>query len=278
MKRIILIDGHNLLFRMFYGIPASIRNSKGKDIRALIGFIGSSKKLVDKFKPYSLYVIFDSETSKNSNLEIDKEYKANRIDYSNIAEEENPFSQLPLIKKALEYLKIAYLEVENNETDDLIASIVSKPMNEYEYIIVSTDSDFIQLVDSNVFLYVPRGKKSILYNREEVIKKYNVIPEKYVIFKSLVGDKSDNIKGVTGIGNITAAKILKHNSVQEFIENNPNSRFSNILISSKKLIIKNQKLIELNKCINTSEIIFNELSNRIYTYKTYEIIKNIGEQ
>ncbi len=278
MKRIILIDGHNLLFRMFYGIPASIRNSKGKDIRALIGFIGSLKKLVDKFKPYSLYVIFDSETSKNSNLEIDKEYKANRIDYSNIAEEENPFSQLPLIKKALEYLKIAYLEVENNETDDLIASIVSKPMNEYEYIIVSTDSDFIQLVDSNVFLYVPRGKKSILYNREEVIKKFNVIPEKYVIFKSLVGDKSDNIKGVTGIGNITAAKILKHNSVQEFIENNPDSKFSNILISSKKLIIKNQKLIELNKCINTSEIIFNELSNRIYTSKTYEIIKNIGEQ
>lgn len=278
MKKIILVDGHNLLFRMFYGIPAPIKNSKGKDIRGLIGFIGSLKKLVDEFKPYSLYVIFDSETSKNSNLEIDKEYKTNRIDYSNISEEENPFSQLPFIKKALEYLKIAYLEVENNETDDLIASIVSKPINEYQYIIVSTDSDFIQLVDNNVFLYVPRGKKSILYNREEVIKKYNVIPEKYVLFKSLVGDKSDNIKGVKGIGNITAAKILKYNSVQEFIENNPTSRFSNILISSKELIIKNQKLIELNKFINTSEIIFEELSNIIYISKTYEIIENIGER
>lgn len=278
MKKIILVDGHNLLFRMFYGIPAPIKNSKGKDIRGLIGFIGSLKKLVDEFKPYSLYVIFDSETSKNSNLEIDKEYKTNRIDYSNISEEENPFSQLPFIKKALEYLKIAYLEVENNETDDLIASIVSKPINEYQYIIVSTDSDFIQLVDNNVFLYVPRGKKSILYNREEVIKKYNVIPEKYVLFKSFVGDKSDNIKGVKGIGNITAAKILKYNSVQEFIENNPTSRFSNILISSKELIIKNQKLIELNKFINTSEIIFEELSNIIYISKTYEIIENIGER
>lgn len=278
MKKIILVDGHNLLFRMFYGIPAPIKNSKGKDIRGLIGFIGSLKKLVDEFKPYSLYVIFDSETSKNSNLEIDKEYKTNRIDYSNISEEENPFSQLPFIKKALEYLKIAYLEVENNETDDLIASIVSKPINEYQYIIVSTDSDFIQLVNNNVFLYVPRGKKSILYNREEVIKKYNVIPEKYVLFKSLVGDKSDNIKGVNGIGNITAAKILKYNSVQEFIENNPTSRFSNILISSKEVIIKNQKLIELNKFINTSEIIFEELSNIIYISKTYEIIENIGER
>lgn len=277
MKRVILIDGHNLLFRMFYGIPAPIRNSKGKDIRGLIGFIGSLKKLVDEFKPYSLYIIFDSETSKNSNLAIDKEYKTNRIDYSNVAEEENPFSQLPLIKKALKYLDITYLEVENNEADDFIASIVSKTMNEYQYIIVSTDRDFIQLVDNNVFLYVPRGKKSILYNREEVIKKYNVIPEKYVIFKSLVGDKSDNIKGVNGIGNIIAAKILKYNFVQEFIDNNPNSRFSNILISNKELIIKNQKLIELNKFINTSKIIFDELSNIIYISKTYEIIENIGE-
>lgn len=125
---------------------------------------------------------------------------------------------------------------------------------------------------------MPRGKKSILYNKEEVIKKYNVIPEKYIIFKSLVGDRSDNIKGVNGIGKITAAKILKYNSIQEFIENNPDSRFSNILISSKGLITKNQKLIELNKLINTTKIIFYELSNIIYTSKTYEIIENIGER
>lgn len=278
MKKVVLIDGHNLLFRMFYGIPAPIKNSKGKDIRGLIGFIGSLKKIADEFKPYSLYVIFDSETSRNSNSLIDQEYKANRIDYSIIPEEENPFSQLPLIKKALKYLNIAYLEVENNEADDFIASIVSKNMNEYQYIIVSTDSDFIQLISDNVFLYVSRGKKSILYNKDEVIKKYNITPEKFAIFKSLVGDKSDNIRGISGIGNITAAKILKYNSIQEFIENNPNSKFSNILISSKELIIKNQKLIELNKFINTSKIIFDELSKVIYTSKTYEIIENIGER
>lgn len=274
MKNIVLIDGHNLLFRMFYGIPSPIKNSKGKDIRGLIGFIGSLKKIVEKFKPYSLYVIFDSETSKNSNLAIDKEYKSNRIDYNNIPEEENPFSVLPLIKKALEYLKIAFLEVDNNETDDLIASIVSKHIEEYQYIIVSTDTDFLQLISNNVFLYVPRGKKSILYNEEEVINKYHIPPKEYVTFKSLVGDKSDNIKG---IGNITASKILEYHSIEEFIENNTNSKLSNILITNKELIIKNQKLIELNKYISTEDIIFNELSDVIYTSKTYEIIKNIGE-
>lgn len=140
MKKIVLIDGHNLLFRMYYGIPAPIRNSKGNDIRGLIGFIGSLKKIVDEFKPYSLYVIFDSETSKNSNLEIDREYKANRMDYSNVTPNENPFSQLPLIKESLDYLNISYLEVIDNEADDLIASITSDTSSNVQYIIVSTDS------------------------------------------------------------------------------------------------------------------------------------------
>ncbi len=222
-------------------------------------------------------MVFDSETSKNSNLEIDKNYKANRIDYSNIVERENPFSQLSSIKKALDYLNIPYLEVENNEADDLIASIVFQ-MNKYNYVIVSTDSDFMQLVDNNVHLYVPRGKKGILYNKEKVTKKYNITPKDYVTFKALVGDKSDNIKGVNGIGNITAANILKYHSIQEFILNNPNARVSTLLIQNKELIIKNQSLIEMNKSIDTSKIIFNKLSNTIYSSKTYEIIESIKER
>jgi len=90
MKKIILIDGHNLLFRMFFGIPASIKNSKNKEIKGLVGFIGSLKKIVNEFNPYSLIVIFDSETSRDNNLEIDETYKSNRIDYSNM--EDDPFS------------------------------------------------------------------------------------------------------------------------------------------------------------------------------------------
>lgn len=275
--KIVLVDGHNLLFRMFYGIPASIKNTKGKEIRGLIGFIGSLKRIVDEFKPYSLIVIFDSQTSKNSNLKIDINYKQNRVDYSNIPENENPFSQLPLIKKALEYLNIFYLEVENYEADDYIASIIYSN-KENQYIIVSTDSDFIQLVDNNTFLYIPRGKKSVLYTQEEVIKKYNIPATKYVIFKSLVGDKSDNIKGINGIGRINAVKILKYNSIDNYIFNNRNSRLSKILVENKELIIKNQRLINMNKSLDASQIIFNELSENIYVLKTYEIIEKIGER
>ncbi len=103
MSKIVLVDGLNLLFRMYYGIPNSIKNSKGKEIKGLVGFIGSLKRIINEFNPYSLIVIFDSETSKNNNLRIDSNYKKNRIDYTNISKEENPFSQLPLIKKALDY-------------------------------------------------------------------------------------------------------------------------------------------------------------------------------
>ena len=279
MKKIILIDGHNLLFRMFYGIPASIKNSKGREIKGLVGFIGSLKKIVSEFEPYSVFVIFDSETSRKTNLEIDTDYKANRIDYSYVNEEENPFSQLPLIKKALDYLGISYLEVSDNEADDYIASIIS---NNYDssnrYIIVSTDSDFIQLVDDNVFLYVQRGKNSILYDKKAVIKKYNISPQKYVMFKALVGDKSDNIKGITGIGAISAAKILNYGCIQDYICKNINSKLSKILTENKELVDKNQRLISLNKSIDTSQIILKELPKDIHFYKTYEIIEKIGER
>ncbi len=277
MKKVVLIDGHNLLFRMFYGIPSSLKNSKGKEIRGLIGFIGSIKKLVNEFNPDSLLVVFDSETSKNNNLEIDIEYKANRIDYTNIVDEENPFSQLPLIKKALDFLGIAYIEIENYEADDYIASIVSN-ITSINYIIVSTDSDFIQLINSSTYLYVPRGKKGILYDEEEVIKKYNVTPIKYTIFKSLVGDKSDNIKGVAGIGNITASRILKYDSLQGFILANPDSRYSTLLINNEKMIEKNKNLINMNRNLDVSNIVFEKLPKTIINYKTYEIVEKIGER
>lgn len=279
MEKIVIIDGHNLLFRMFYGIPSAIKNSKNKDIRGLVGFIGSLKKIVDEFKPYSLFVIFDSETSRNENLEIDSSYKSTRTDYTDVIEEENPFSQLPLIKKALDYLNIQYLEVENYEADDFIASIVSNTSyTTYQYIIVSTDSDFIQLINKNTYLYVPRGKNSILYAEKEVIKKYNIPPSKYIIFKSLVGDKSDNIKGIKGIGTISAAKILEYASPQEFILNNPASRFSKLLTTNKDIITKNNNLIKMNTTLDTSNIKFENLSNKIIDLKTYEIIEKIGEK
>lgn len=142
-KPILLVDGHNLLFRMFYGIQNSIKNSNGIEIKGLIGFVGSIKKLALEFEPYSIVVVFDSETSRCNNDKIDENYKANRKDYNNVEESDNPFSQLPFIKLALDYLNITNFEVSDNEADDYIASIVKK-RNDERFVIVSTDTDFLQ--------------------------------------------------------------------------------------------------------------------------------------
>lgn len=276
-KKIVLVDGHNLLFRMFYGIPSSIKNSKGKEIRGLVGFIGSLKRIVSEFNPYSMIIVFDSETSRDNNLLLDEEYKANRIDYTLVDEDDNPFSQLPMIKMALDYLNIFHLEVDGNEADDYIASLINNN-SEYEYIIVSNDSDFIQLVSDNTSLYVARGKNSILYNKDEIIKKYNVTSDKYILFKSLVGDKSDNISGIKGIGKVIASKILEYDSIEDYILNNENSRYTKMLLENKDTIDKNIKLIEMNKNIDTTNVIFDKLDNKIIEDKTYEIIEKIGER
>lgn len=275
MKRIVLIDGHNLLFRMYYGIPAPIRNSKGKDIRGLIGFIGSLKKIIAEFTPYSVLVVFDSETSQTTNLNIDATYKANRPDFNLVEEDENPFSQLEMIKDALTYLNIEHIEVLNYEADDYIASIVSNKKG-YEYIVVSTDSDFIQLVNKSTYLYVPRGKKSVLYDEEKVYEKYQVSPNKYILYKSLVGDTSDNIQGIKGIGPVTASKILAYDSILEYIFNNPESRISKILKNNKEIIERNIKLISMNKDLDVTDVELCELLPEIINYKTYEIIEKIG--
>lgn len=278
-KKIILVDGHNLLFRMFYGIPSSIKNSKGKEIRGLVGFIGSIKKLVATFDPYSLVVLFDSETSKSNNLILDANYKANRKDYTNVPVDENPFSQLPSIKKALNFLNVVYQEIENNEADDYIASLIANHHNgEYEYVIVSTDTDFIQLIDETTFLYTLRGKKSILYDVEKIVEKYHILPKQYVLYKSLVGDKSDNIDGVRGIGKGFAAEIVEYNTIETYLISSSNTRMISLLKENEFKIKRNIQLITLNKNLDTSCIKFSALKNAITQYKTYEIIEKIGER
>lgn len=271
MKRILLIDGHNLLFRMFYGIPSSIKNKDGKEIKGLVGFIGSLKKLVSEFAPYSLYVIFDSETSKVANLGYDTNYKANRKDFTNIPEEENPFTQLPYIKEALTYLEIPYFEVQNNEADDYIASIIKRnKQKDIEFIIVSTDTDFFQLLDENTYLYVPHGKKSILYVIENFKEKFNILPNDYVLYKSLVGDKTDNIEGIKGIGKITAVKIVYALKEEIKLE----TKLKETLEINKEKIIRNIHLITLNSNLDVKNITFSKLNSKLSTQKTYEIINN----
>lgn len=208
MDKIVIVDGSNLLFQMFYGMPARIVNRQGKPIQGTIGFIGALLKIVRSLQPTHLAVLFDGE-GENARCDMDENYKGNRMDYSELPEEELPFSQLPDIYDALDYLGICHRETTNCEADDWIAGYALQYGKECEVVVVSRDSDFFQLISENVHVLRYRGKNSVLCNLEYLQQKFGICPEQYVDFKSLTGDTADNIKGADKIGPKTAALLLK---------------------------------------------------------------------
>lgn len=259
-RKLLIIDGHNLLFKMYYGIPSSIKKN-GIEIKGVIGFIGAILKFYQSFQPYSILVVFDSEQSSFQKKQINKNYKENRIDYSKVKEEDNPFSQLVFIKECLNFLNIDNFESGEEEADDMIASICEKYKKEYQVIIVSTDKDFMQLVDQDIHLYQYNGKKSMLYQEEDVFLKYGILPNQFPLYLALTGDKSDNIKGIKGVGPKTAVKII--------LGHDP----KNILITEKDTIQQNLQLIILKQELNLPFAFLSPV--HIKRYKTMEIIEKI---
>lgn len=207
MNRLLIVDGHNLLFQMFFGMPTRIIGQKGQAIQGVIGFVGAINRLMDTYSPTHLCVVFDGERH-NPRKDVLEEYKANRIDYSEVPEEDNPFSQLPLVYEALDYMGIKHTETTVCETDDVIAAYAVKYGQDAEVLISSFDSDYFQLINNNVKVIRYRGKCSVLCDEEYIKEKYGVLPSRYLDYKCLVGDNSDNIPGIRGVGPKTAAKLV----------------------------------------------------------------------
>lgn len=207
MKRLLLVDGSNLLFQMFFGMPARIVNRQGKAIQGTLGFTGALLKIIRKVEPTHIMVLFDGEHENDRSL-IDPDYKANRLDYSETSEEENPFSQIDDVYAALDFMKIRHMETMICEADDLIASYALGFGQEMEVVISSFDSDFFQLITDKVSVLRYRGEKTVICTPEYMKEKFGITPEQYADFKSLTGDTADNIRGAERIGPKTAAMLL----------------------------------------------------------------------
>ena len=203
-----IVDGSNLLFQMFYGMPARIPGIDGRPIQGTLGFVGALLKIVRQVEPSCALVVFDGECA-NERMALDPDYKANREDLSVLPEEETPFSQLPDIFAALTQLKICFRETENCEADDWIAGYVRAYEGDHRITVVSQDSDFFQLIGPNVTVFRYRGEKSLLCDEKWLMEKLCVRPEQYAAYKSLTGDTSDNIRGVEKIGPKTAAALMQ---------------------------------------------------------------------
>lgn len=202
---LLVVDGSNLLFQMFYGMPARIVNREGRGIQGTLGFIGALRKIIRMVEPSHIAVVFDGE-GQNARTELDENYKANRPDYSQVPEEETPFSQLPDIYRALDLMGISHRETVDCEADDWIAGYALTW--DGDVVISSQDSDFFQLIGPKVRILRYRGEKTILCDSNWLRATLGIDPEQYAAFKALVGDPADNIPGVPGIGPKTAARLL----------------------------------------------------------------------
>ncbi|MDD2647683.1 MAG: 5'-3' exonuclease H3TH domain-containing protein [Eubacteriales bacterium] len=207
MDRLLIIDGSNLLFQMFFGMPARIVNSKGKAIQGTLGFVGAMLKIIRMTKPTHVIVVFDGE-HENARADLNEDYKANRPDYSQVEDEDNPFSQLGDIYSALDFMRVKYAETTDCETDDVVAAYALSCGGYTEVVISSFDSDFFQLITENIRVLRYRGDSTVVCDTEFVIDKFGVQPSAYADFKSLVGDAADNIRGADKVGAKTAAALI----------------------------------------------------------------------
>ena len=248
-NKMLIVDGSNLLFQMFFGMPARIYNEDGIGIWGVIGFVGALLKIIRQTKPTHVAILFDGE-SQNERKELDSDYKANRIDYSEVADEENPFSQLPYIYKALDFLGVAHAETTECETDDWIASYVKQYGVENEIVISSFDSDFFQLLSNQVSILRYRGDKSAICTPDFLWNKFGILPEQYADFKSMTGDKADNIIGADKIGPKTAGALLQeYGTLAAILDNAENIHKKTVresIIKNKERLLLNIKLIKLD--------------------------------
>ena len=215
MDHFLIVDGSNLLFQMFYGMP-EMKNSSGSPIQGVIGFVGGLLKILRYIEPTHVCVCFDGECY-NSRKELDPNYKANRPDYSQLQEEETPFCQLPGIYEALDFLGICHRETACCEADDWMAGFADRYGKEDLVTIVSQDSDLFQLITDKVRILRYRGENSIICDQLYIKNKLGILPEQYVDFKSLTGDTADNIKGADRVGPKTAAALLQEYGTLEAI-------------------------------------------------------------
>ena len=225
MKKVILVDGNNLMFRSFYATlysGSTMTNKEGFPTNALYGFVNMMNKIISEENPEYIMVAFD----------IGKTFRHEKYDYYKGKRDETPNDlkkQFPVAKKILNAMGIKYFELEGYEADDIIGTFAKKvdENDNFTATIVSSDKDLLQLISNDVEVKLLKPKDYIRMNRETFKENYGLEPIKMIDLKSLMGDASDNIPGVRGIGEKTAIKLLQqYDSLDGVYENIDNIKGS----------------------------------------------------
>lgn len=215
-ERLVILDGNSLMYRAFFAMP-DLTNSEGIHTNAIYGFINMLLKIKNEFEPDHIVVAFDKKAPTFRHKEYD-EYKAGRKKMP-----EELVQQIPFLREFLQLYSINIFEIDGFEADDLIGTLsVFAESKNIDVYIVTGDRDALQLATDSVKIVI--NKKGItdilIYDREKIIEELGVTPKEFIDVKGLMGDKSDNIKGVPGIGEKTAYKLIQeYKSIENVLEN-----------------------------------------------------------
>ena len=206
MKRLVLIDGKSVFYRGYYAMGA-LSLPDGTPTGGIYGFAAIAMEIVKKINPTKVVVAWDSRTSVSKRRAIYPEYKAGRVKPG-----EDFYAQIPLLKDLVKDLGWEFVEIDDYEADDIIGTLSEKAdaAGDYETFIISSDLDMLQIIDDNTHMWrILKGFTNIeKIDVKEFEDKYGIKKNQFLDLKSLKGDSSDNIPGVPGIGEKTAAKLL----------------------------------------------------------------------
>lgn len=275
MKKIVLIDGHSILNRVFYGLPI-LSNSKGVPTNAIYGFLNIMFKILEEEKPEYLTVAFDVH-APTFRHKMYAEYKGTRKPMP-----EELRTQVPLIKEMLQAMGIRIVEQAGYEADDILGTIAKSAERQgMQAVIVSGDRDLLQLASKEIKIRIPKTKKTGTeiedYTEEEVKATYGVTPTEFIDVKALMGDSSDNVPGVPGIGEKTATSIIAsfgsiENAYEHVEEIKPNRAKENL----KEFYEQAKFSKELVTICTEAEILYEIESaklSELYTEQAYVLCK-----
>jgi len=281
-KLAILVDGSNFIYRAFYALP-QLTDPEGNPVGAVYGFCSMLISLLGKHESDLFCVALDAGRD-TFRKEIYPEYKNNR--------DETPSdlkSQFPILIEACSAFGVPIIETVGYEADDIIATIATKLSKQnYEVRIIASDKDLMQLIDENIYLFDPI--KSRVIKEKEVLEKYGVAPQQMVSLQALMGDSTDNIPGVQGVGPKTAAKLLNQfqslENIYNEIENVTPPKLKEKLINQKNMVEISEKLVTLCRSVPIDEDFSNfkinldpeETKNFLDKYKFNSLVKRFEKQ
>lgn len=245
-EKLIAIDGTSLIYRFFYAIQNEMRNKEGQSTRGIYGFLSMVFKLIEDYKPDYFVVAWDLKgpTFRHKKYE---DYKANRKPMP-----DDLASEMPILQSVLEALDIKNMSLAGYEADDILGTISKRAeAKNMDVLIVTGDRDALQLASDNVNVMI--NKKGItnfdMYDRKAMIKEYGMTPEQFIDLKALMGDSSDNIKGVPGVGKVTGQKLIQEYGSIENLKNKIDKiskpKLKQSLLDYKDILEDNKTLVTI---------------------------------